>query len=256
MADRLDGARLKLERANEHLDALEAEIGRYLAGDFYMLVRDEKPDRTIFHLWVKEEPPPRLSVILGDCVHNLRSSLDYVAWQLVIANGGVPDDNTAFPIWDRKPRDGVFAPKSCAGMSKDALALIEGMQPYQAGDRARQHVLWFVRELSNTDKHRTLNLTAASVSGMNVRLFVGSREHTAIIPGGIFRHRAEVASFPIPADVMERDYVKVESRGDSFIALKDVGPWGEEPILRLLEQAYRLIRFGLLPQIEALPEMQ
>jgi hypothetical protein len=39
--------------------------------------------------------------------HNLRSSLDHLAWQLVEANGGAPSDKpgqqTAFPIRDVLP---------------------------------------------------------------------------------------------------------------------------------------------------------
>src|SRR5262249_16108456 len=141
MADRLAGAKLKLDRANEHLDTLEAEIGRYLSGDFYMLVRDDKSDRTIFHLWIKEEPPPSLSIILGNCAHNLRSSLDHIAWQLILANGETPDKHTAFPILDRPPRAGLSVLKATRGMSKDALAVIERVQPYHAGERAPEHFL-------------------------------------------------------------------------------------------------------------------
>ncbi len=257
---RLDGVRLKLARAEEHLDALEAEMGRYLDGDVYILVRDEKCDRTVWHLWIKEEPPARFSILLGDCIHNLRSALDHIAWQLVLANGAAPDEDTAFPIWDREPRDGVFAPKAIRGMSKDALTLIESVQPYQAGDRASEHVLCFIRGLSNTDKHRTLNLTAASLKGINVRILFGPDErvlHESSVPAGIFRHRAEVASFPLRTDEITRDDVKVESRGDMFIALKEPGPWGpEEPILTLAEQASRYLRFAVLPAVEALPEMK
>jgi hypothetical protein len=32
--------------------------------------------------------PPRFGIILGDCVHNLRSSLDVLMWQLVLLRGG------------------------------------------------------------------------------------------------------------------------------------------------------------------------
>jgi hypothetical protein len=252
----LDGIRAKLKRAEEHLDVLEAEMGNYLGGDIYILVRDEKPDRTIFHLWIKAEPPLRFSILLGDCCHNLRSALDHIVWQMVLANKQTPDENTAFPIWD-KPPQGIFAPKAIRGISKEACALIESLQPYQDGQQASEHVLWFIKTLSNTDKHRTLNLTVASISDLNVKLITSSREHTATIPRGVFRHGAEVASFAIPSDEIVREDVRVESRGDIFIALKDPGPWGpEEPILTLMEQASRYMRFALLPAVERLPEMQ
>src|SRR5437879_6743083 len=106
-----------------------------------MLARDDKPDRTVFRLWVKEEPPPRLSVLLGDCVHNLRSSLDHIVWQLVLANGRSPGKHAQFPILDKPPK-GIFSPNDIRGVSEEARALIESVQPYQAGARAREHFLW------------------------------------------------------------------------------------------------------------------
>ena len=33
------------------------------------------------------------ALVLGDCVHNLRSALDYLVYELVRANGGTPDDH-------------------------------------------------------------------------------------------------------------------------------------------------------------------
>jgi hypothetical protein len=38
-------------------------------------------------------------VILGEIIHDLRSSLDHVVWQLVIANGSLPGYWNQFPIF-------------------------------------------------------------------------------------------------------------------------------------------------------------
>ena len=40
----------------------------------------------------------RWALVLGDCAHNLRSALDYLAHELVRANGGNPDEDTEFPV--------------------------------------------------------------------------------------------------------------------------------------------------------------
>jgi hypothetical protein len=35
--------------------------------------------------------PDDISPIIGDAIHNLRTALDYLMWQLVESGGGVPD---------------------------------------------------------------------------------------------------------------------------------------------------------------------
>src|SRR5258708_428207 len=80
----LDGARLKIVRAQEHIDSLTAEVRMYL---------DEKPYEVIKqhdgHVWrfspdVTIPPPLRLSTIIGDCLGNARAALDYIMWQLAL----------------------------------------------------------------------------------------------------------------------------------------------------------------------------
>jgi len=78
LAHPLDGARLKLGRAHEHLASLKSEISAGTA------------------------PAPRLAVIIGDCVTNARSALDHVAWQLA----GLPGVNP--PRDSESPRDRRF----------------------------------------------------------------------------------------------------------------------------------------------------
>src|SRR5438094_6769697 len=86
----LDGARLKVIRAQEHLDCLKAEVWMYLHQQ-----PDEvrsQPERSPQHTWLRPthvlppivpaEPPPRLSAIIGDCVTNARAALDYIMWEL------------------------------------------------------------------------------------------------------------------------------------------------------------------------------
>ena len=68
MIDPLAGSRLKQRRALEHLKGLKEEIER-----FY-----------------KTEP-----YTVGDILHNLRSMLDHIVWQLTIANGHTPP---SFPL--------------------------------------------------------------------------------------------------------------------------------------------------------------
>src|SRR5690606_21763862 len=47
-----------------------------------------------------------VSAIVGDVLHNLRSALDQLAWQLVLFDGGTPNQLTTFPVLREPPTDG------------------------------------------------------------------------------------------------------------------------------------------------------
>jgi hypothetical protein len=68
---------------------------------------DERRSEHVFRFRRVPTVPADLNAILGDSIHNLRISLDYLAWQLVKATGGIPTQgqhgSTSFPILD-KPR--------------------------------------------------------------------------------------------------------------------------------------------------------
>lgn len=93
MPDSLDGVRLKMARADEHLDALQNELAEFLSREPYSVFTVETDDGDkVWRLRVNEDPPLRWSAILGDAVHNLRAALDLIAWELVRANGKRPQD--------------------------------------------------------------------------------------------------------------------------------------------------------------------
>jgi hypothetical protein len=91
-ADRIRGVCLKIERAKEHIRDLDAAIGDFLRDEPYRLGAKPHPVAEIKHttLYVAEVKPitSRLSLLIGDAIHNLRSALDHLAWQLVEGGGG------------------------------------------------------------------------------------------------------------------------------------------------------------------------
>jgi hypothetical protein len=160
----LDGVLAKLGRAEEHLDALDARIGAYFARKPYASVREYDPQHgaRLAGIRITERPPADLALVIGDYLHNLRSALDHLAWQLVIASDGKPSKRTEFPIY----KNAAVYKKRTSGtaihplVSPDIGVLVESVQPYHEGDRALLHPLWVLHELSNIDKHRTLHLTS------------------------------------------------------------------------------------------------
>lgn len=81
------GVQLKLDRAKEHVNALDHEVKRFLDDKPYSARRVLEDDGTqhIF-LWERFSPlPDCLALMAGDAIHNLRSCLDHMAVALAKA---------------------------------------------------------------------------------------------------------------------------------------------------------------------------
>src|SRR5437868_3625124 len=85
----LDGSKLKVIRAQEHLDSLKTEIRRYLKDQPSEAISygTDHPDALfVIHNFPDNlsfpSPPVLFSAIIGDCVTNARAALDYIMWEL------------------------------------------------------------------------------------------------------------------------------------------------------------------------------
>ena len=78
---------LKLDRALHHLQSLEREIAIWLESKPYRLINelDIQSGEKLLMVEPKEPVPPRLALIVGDCLHNFRSALDNLVYELAVA---------------------------------------------------------------------------------------------------------------------------------------------------------------------------
>jgi hypothetical protein len=168
MSHPLEGPWAKADRARVHLEALDDAIAKFIAGKPYTTTREIDAKATQRVIWIEvRDPPTECSVLAGDCVHNMRSSLDHLAWQLAIVSGGNPGRECQFPIFTNKDEfeHGRLLPGGRRGRagrsmiregkSSDAVRLIEDVQPYKYGMPAWSG-LAMIETLSNIDKHRLL----------------------------------------------------------------------------------------------------
>jgi hypothetical protein len=155
----MEGPALKLERAKEHLHRLEVEVSVFLAQEPYAVVAEEEPasgDR-VWRVRVKEQPPQKWGVVIGEVVHALRSALDLMVCTLVERNGHHVTDQTGFPIVPSKHDLKAALPK-IRGVSGPAADMILGFRPYKGGDDQ----LWMLHRLDIADKHRLLIAVGAA----------------------------------------------------------------------------------------------
>ena len=164
----LDGPRLKVGRASEHLNSLNRELEIFFQPYADRRILYHTFDGTRYRIMVRppmDQPPPlRPSIICGDIAHNFRSALDHIIWQLVLAEGNEPDMFNQFPIYSerekfdkavRSPRRPDRSPLHGIDPDGRAWATIEEAQPY-CRDDPRADPLTMLATLSNADKHRTL----------------------------------------------------------------------------------------------------
>ena len=114
-------------------------------------------------------------VILGEIVHNWRSSLDHLLWQLVLLDTG-KDGTTEhqFPIassggqyWS-KTKDGEklrdsLRERRLKGLTATHKTEIDRLQPYRTNEPGKLESLEALREMSNHDKHRLLHTILLAV---------------------------------------------------------------------------------------------
>lgn len=256
MGHSLEGVKLKIARAAEHLDALGAEASAYLDSGPYEVVGQPQPDGdTLLVCKVHQDPPLRLSVLLGDFLHNLRSSLDHLAWQLVLANGGTPGRSTSFPILLKR---GKILPRITGGVSAKAVDLVESLQPYNnASGSSREHPLWVLSTLNNIDKHREFNIAVLNVSDM-LQADLLTEDGTGIymtfqFPSNVGKDKlitdgAVIGKPPFPAGPGRKWGIGVQTR----LALqetKEAGPFGSLSLFKVAERLLGHVR-DVVPEFE------
>jgi hypothetical protein len=146
---------LKMYRAREHYESLEEELEKF----FSKRIDETKELERVGDVVAANESanvPLRIPIIIGDCLQNMRSALDYLVWELVKVNGRKPNRNNMFPIClteeaFHKAIDGG----RLRGIHRDANTLIKQLQPYHTEEASRKrHVLSVLDALSNINKHR------------------------------------------------------------------------------------------------------
>src|SRR5438105_2587729 len=103
--DRLVLVRVKIERAKEHLRAMEESVRSFKNEKLTIVLSSTNPKGGQSQHFAS--PPVRPFDVLtcaGDLVHNLRGALDHLANQLVwIGSGAEPSRRVEFPIAKDEP---------------------------------------------------------------------------------------------------------------------------------------------------------
>ncbi len=178
-----DSFTLKLDWSEKRLKRLDHDSSAWVERESQRII--DEPDPTPlsvqlsfgvghhrrFRVLDVESVPDDFGLLFGDCVHNLRSSLDHLAMALAMANAArqgvaMTDREIAgseFPIFFDRPMTLGEETKKIGRMDATARQIIaDTLQPHLRGAQYRDDPLWRIHEFDRIDKHRRLTLCAAS----------------------------------------------------------------------------------------------
>lgn len=239
----LESARLKIDRAEKHVRTLNQCVQRFLDRDPYPVTRhlEREGAEHVYRVHIRAETPGHFGTIVGDCLHNLRSALDSIVYDLSAPS--VPtlteqeERSIGFPI--------AFKPENYNGGSARfappaAQTEIERSQPYCRPPASEDH-LWLLHDFNRVDKHRAVHVVPATSHGSQHTPYIGVEER--FHPLGPFEDGTELARFIFPSPQPDMD---VNFRPMFSVSLRD----GPVPAVVELESMAQLVRHHVLPRFE------
>lgn len=146
-------SKLKIERANQHIRELESAFGDFLKSNPHRLsIEKDAKGLDVLTLESIRPMPALIPLVIGDALHNLRSALDHLAYEIVADSGRTPSRSVAFPFAKGREelvdslRNGEI--ETAAGATIIDL-IVDTVRPYQGGNDA----LYALHALDIVDKH-------------------------------------------------------------------------------------------------------
>jgi hypothetical protein len=169
MVHPFDGIQEKLRRVDENVVNLKAELETFIQSGKYPVIphQDDEHWQEAVDYHRRKVIPNRFSVLAGEIVHHLRSSLDHIVWHFSNETTRRESPNAIeFPVFQFRPTlksdisryerkiQGVLDPK--------VRELIGNLQPYHAGADAADQLLCIIHDMDRFDKHRELAIVIST----------------------------------------------------------------------------------------------
>lgn len=158
----IDRIQTKVTRAKQHIQDFHLGLKAFSATGPYTYARKEDTEggKRTYYIDKALPVPDALTAIAADVVHNLRSPLDQIAYQLVLdANGPSAEDwRVYFPISGNAASYPATRKGQIKGVRQEVIDAIDATEPYPGG---KGHALWQLNALNNPDKHRIPLLAGA-----------------------------------------------------------------------------------------------
>ena len=251
----LSGVRAKIARAKHHSDYVETAIKRVLGSKVKMRLPPQQFQADREPLILKSPKPEPLDAALplaiGDCVHNLRSALDHLAFQLagLIGKSAEAETKIAFPIC-LTARDfrAAVRQKVKPFISPAALAAIKEVQPYATENLRADAVLWILSQLDIIDKHRLIVVVEQQLRPIGVTVKVHSGERFEFgVPDSKWKplkDGTEIIRLDLSRAINTPGKVRVNVQTLARVQLSDTGLMCDgHPVQETLSECHRVVSF-------------
>jgi hypothetical protein len=199
---------------------------------------------TVRHRQPVTAPPEDVAFEIGDALHAMRVSLDYLAVHVVTkAIPSTDEGKVAFPIFTNPKKFGSLKDRRIPGVSGKLLTAFEAAQPYSGryGARPETDPLSILDALEQPHKHRRLLSTLTGVYDFIPQVVSGDPRHAIClhitlptVPLGR-REKAEVARFRIGLGVDGQPKACVKGNTRFFVCFDRNGPALGAPAVSLLK---------------------
>lgn len=196
---------LKVERAEYHINDLNRRIQAYFAQKplRLMTLGEPKADKETHFIKEMIPIPPALGLIVGDAVHNLRSALDLLMFDMI---GGIAarPENVQFPF--ARQADSLVSTmknRETELAGEKVVTEIQLLKPYPDGNE------WLggLHSLDIVDKHKLI-IPAASSASMN------SLEFARMLPGIVGYESVDVSIHQGASFISERSGSRAARRAN------------------------------------------
>jgi hypothetical protein len=160
------GARLKVKWARRHIAELEAQF-KVILEKYPPKPRIEKDaqGRTKISADVVDRFPDEFALTIGDAIHNARTALDHMTWELVGLDKGVRDRFLKLPTGD----NAMSFAGSCNGLKTPSQKVKAALQSLEVFPGGKGDLLYKLHLMDNAEKHTVLTPIAKTTSIHNVR---------------------------------------------------------------------------------------
>lgn len=195
-----NAAQIKIDRAQHHLSDLGTKVDAFFTeGNAYVAVElaqefsvAQGAPTAAYTYRQKAEVPDEWSAVIGDVIHNARSSLDLVACDLHRLTGGRAADisNVYYPFCSSEQDLGdMIKKRRLSHIGKEFIDIIKKTAPYKGGNDG----LRAIHDLDIVDKHKALIPAIATASlDWPVKIVDGSQTFVT----GIFKDGQRLVVYP------------------------------------------------------------
>ena len=213
-------ARLKLKRARQIIDELDTMLAEHMQAnppkiEFTGTTPDAKGTWYESRFTVPNTPE-MAPTLIGDVIHNVRTSLDHMASEMARMNGK-SDKHVHFPFAeDAGQLDTMIKKKNFDFCGQDAVDLLKTFKPYRHGNVE----LRTLHDLDILDKHRDLVPEAYVAGNLKVTMPLGPAA-VSVADGAQFVFPKELGLGTQPLVKTLKDLVDLcEGVLEAFAALK------------------------------------